>query len=107
MVDVEGKLDPRTIWKLFKELGINCNGNGCENNFGIKCDTNMITYKSDLAEIFNNYFVNIDSKLKEPFINIEFKRLNNFVQSKVPSDIEFKVSLSKTGFVRNVLSNLK
>ena len=38
----EGKSDPRTIWKLFKEFGINCKGNGCENNFSIKCDNNTV-----------------------------------------------------------------
>ena len=68
----EGKSDPRTIWKLFKEFGINCKGDGCESNFGIKCDNNMITNESDLAELFNNYFVNVASKLKEPIINSEF-----------------------------------
>ena len=65
----EGKSNPRKIWKLFKEFGINCKRNGGENNFGIKCDNNMITNESDLAELFNNYFVNVASKLKEPVIN--------------------------------------
>ena len=77
----EGKSDPRTICKLFKEFGINCKRNGCENKFGIKCDNNIITNESDLAELFINYFVNIASKLKEPIINSAFERLNNFVQS--------------------------
>ena len=60
----EGKSDPRTTWKLFKEFGINCKGNGCENNFGIKCVLNTIKNESDLAELFNNYLVNEASKLK-------------------------------------------
>ena len=92
----EGKSDPRTTWKLFKEFGINCKGNGCENNFGIKCDNNTIKNESDLAELFNNYLVNEASKLKEPIINSEFERLNNFVQSKIPSDTEFKIPLTNT-----------
>ena len=88
----EGKSDPRTIWKLFKEFGINCKGNGCENN--------LIINESDLAELFDNYFVNVASKLKEPIIDSEFERLNNFVQSNIPSDIEFKIPLTNTGFVK-------
>ena len=63
----------------------------------------MITHESVLAENFNNYF--IVSKLKERIINSEFERLNSFVQSKIPSDIECKVFLTNTGFVRGVLSN--
>ena len=76
-----------------KEFGIKCKGNGCENNIGIKCDNNMITNEPDLAELFNNYFVNVASILKEPILNSEFERLNNFVQSNVPSDIEFKIQV--------------
>ena len=94
----EGKSDPRTIWKLFKGFGIHCKGNGCENNFAIRCDNNTITNESDLAELVNNYFENVASKLKEPIINSEFERLNNFVQSKIPSDIEFKIPITNTGF---------
>ena len=71
----EGKSDPRTIWKLFKEVGINCKGKGCENNFDIRCDNNTTTIESDLAELFNNYFVNVASTLKEPIINSEFERI--------------------------------
>ena len=66
----------------------------------------MITNESDLAELFNNYFVNLASKLKEPITNSELERLNNFVQSKLPSDIEFKFPLTNTGFVRKQLSTL-
>ena len=55
----EGKSDPRTIWKLFKEFGIKSKGNDGENNFGIKSENDMITNESDLAEVFNNCFVNM------------------------------------------------
>ena len=57
----EGKSDPRTIWKLFKEFGIKRKGNDGENNFGIKSENDMITNESDLAEVFNNCFVNVPS----------------------------------------------
>ena len=52
----------------------------------------MITNDSDLAELYNNYFVNVASrKLKEPIVNSEFERLNTNVQSKEPNDVEFKI----------------
>ena len=56
---------------------------------GIRCDNNTITNESDLAELFNKYFIYEASKLKEPIIDSEFERLNNFVQLNIPSDIEF------------------
>ena len=102
----DGKSDPRTIWKLFKEFGINGRVKDNENTFGIKCESGMITNETDLTQHFNNYFVNVASKLKEPIINSEFEHLNTFVQSKVPSNVEFKIPLTNVGFVRNFLSNL-
>ena len=102
----DGKSDPRTIWKLFKELGLKGKGNDNENIFAIKCEDNIITAESDLAKLFNNYFVNVASKLQEPIINSEFEYLNTFVESKVPNDVEFKIPLTNAAFVNTFLSNL-
>ena len=57
-------------------------------------------HESDLAERFNNYYVNVDSYLKEPIVNSEFERMNTFEQSKVPNDVEFKIPLINLWFVR-------
>ena len=79
---------------MFKEFGLKGKGNDNENNFAIKCEDNIITAESDLAKLFNNYFVNVASKLQEPIINSEFEYLNTFVESKVPNDVEFKIPLT-------------
>ena len=102
----EGKSDPRTIWKLFKEFGVKDKGNDGVQNFGLKCENDLITNESELTEMFNNYFVNVASKLKEPIVNSDFGRLTNFVQSKVPVGVEFEIPLTNVGFVRKFLSNL-
>ena len=91
---------------MFKEFGINSRVKDNENTFGIKCESGMIRNETDLTHHFNNYFVNVASKLKEPIINSEFEHLNTFVQSKVPSNVEFKIPLTNVGFVRKFLSNL-
>ena len=46
-----------------------------------------------LTEIFNSYFVNVASNLKEPSIPTDFEIINNYVQSKVPTKTEFQISL--------------
>ena len=56
----------------------------------------IITAESDLAKIFNNYFVNVASKLKEPILNSEFEHLNMFVESKVPNNTEFEIPLTNS-----------
>lgn len=90
---------------MFKEFGIKSKGNCGDNNFRIKSDNGMITNASDLSELFNNYFVNIASKLKGPIINSDLERLYSFVRSKVPNVVSFNITLINVEFVRKFLSN--
>ena len=71
----EGKDDPRSIWKLFKQFGASKKGTSKVNNFEIKTNNDIISDDLDIANVFNNYFVNIPSKLKEPIQPSEFKLL--------------------------------
>ena len=51
------------------ERGKRSNG---ENNLGIKCENELITNESDLTDLFNDYFVNIASNLKEPIVDSDW-----------------------------------
>ena len=62
----EGRSDPKTIWKIFKELGANLKENSCESNINIKLGEQLITNELDLSELFNHYFVTVASNLKDP-----------------------------------------
>ena len=62
----EGSSYPKTIWKIFKELGTNCKENSCVSNINIKIGEQLITNESDLSELFNHYFVTVASSLKDP-----------------------------------------
>ena len=102
----EGKNDPRSIWKIFNEVGMKNEENDNASNFKIKVEDDVITKDSEVAEVFNNYFINIASKLKEPVPNSDFKKLNNFVRSKVPNEIDFQIPFTNQTFIRNFLLNL-
>ena len=71
----EGKDDPKTIWKLFKELGANGKGSNSELNINIKKDDKFVQKESELTDLFNSYFVNIATNLKEPIIPSDFETL--------------------------------
>ena len=102
----EGRSDPKSIWKIFKELGANRKTNSSNSNINIELGEQMITSETDLAELFNDYFVNVASNLKEPVTLSDSELLNNFVQSKVPTTTKFNIPLTTLTFVRNFLSNL-
>ena len=102
----EGKNDPRSIWKIFNEVGMKNKENDNASNFKIKVEDDVITKDSEVAEVFNNYFINIASKLKEPVPNSDFIKLNNFIRSKVPNEIDFQIYFTNQTFIRKFLLNL-
>ena len=96
----EGKNDPRSIWNIFNEVGMKNKENDNASNFKIKVENDVITKDSEVAEVFNNFFINIASKLKEPLPNSDFKKLNNFIRSKVPNEIDFQIPFTNQTFIR-------
>ena len=69
----DGHSDPKSIWKLFKELGANRKSTSDEPNLNINVGDRVITNESDLTGVFNSYFVNVASNLKEPIIPSDFE----------------------------------
>ena len=62
----EGKDDPKTIWKLFKEFGANSKKGDDSGCLEIRKSDDIISNDLDLAEFFNDYFINIAANLQEP-----------------------------------------
>ena len=44
----------------------------------------MVTNESDLTDVFNSYFDNVASNVKEPVIPSDFEILNGYVKSQIP-----------------------
>ena len=70
----DGKSDPRNIWNIFKEFGMNNKEGENKSNMRLKLEDKIVTNEPELTEIFNDYFVNIASTLKEPTIETDFKK---------------------------------
>lgn len=102
----EGKDDPRSIWKLFRELGAGGKSGPRENILGVNSNDQFITSDSEIANIFNNFFANVATQLKEPCIDSDFQYVKDYVDSKVPGDISFSIPNISQSFVRKYLSNL-
>ena len=59
-----------------------------------------------MANEFNNFFVNIASKVKEPTINTNHEKLREFCQSKLPADTKFIIPQISNESVLKFLSNI-
>ena len=102
----EDRSDPKSIWKIFKELGANRKANSCESNIKITLGEQLITNESDSSELFNDDIDTVASNLKEPRTLLDNELLINFIQSKVPNTSEFYIPLTNMPFIRTFISNL-
>ena len=103
----EGKSDPKSVWKLFKKLGANGKGNNSESSINIKLGEKLVTHEADLTQLFNSYFVNVASSIKEPTVHSDFEELQNYVESKVTSNTEFTIPLTNVTFVNKISNQFK
>ena len=102
----KGKDDPRTIWKIFKEHGASSKKATNEMINGLRENDRQISDDKEMADVFNNYFVNIAAQLKEPAEKSDFKHISEFVNSKVPINTSFSIPSISNSFVNNFLKSL-
>ena len=69
-------------------------------------DTDIILDDLDIVNVFNEYFVNIPSKLKELIQPSKFELLHNLVDSKFIDHTRFIIPFVNRSFVSNYLSNM-
>ena len=62
----KGKDDPRTIRKIFKEFEASRKTGAKNTILGLKENDRLISDENETANVFNRYFVNAASQLKEP-----------------------------------------
>ena len=70
----------------------------------IKAGDSVISYDFDLAENFNDYFINVASNLKEPLEQSSFNELNEHVNANIPEDVHFELPELDENFVFKFLS---
>ena len=76
---------------IYKEVGV---GKGCkkQSNIGpLKNGDKCIADDSEIANIFNDFFVNVASKIKEPVTNSTHNKLSEFCKDKLPADLVFEI----------------
>ena len=72
----------------------------------IKAGDSVISNDFDLAENFNDYFINVASSLKEPLEQSPFNELKEQVNAKIPEGVHFELPELDENFVFKFLSTL-
>ncbi|MCU7801059.1 MAG: hypothetical protein KZQ70_13205, partial [gamma proteobacterium symbiont of Lucinoma myriamae] len=102
----QNKNKPGSIYKIFQEAGAG-KGQQRQSNIGsLKNGQMHIEDPSELANTFNDFFVNVASKIKEPVINSSHEKLKEFCKSKLPTDTKFQIPPIEKDHVLKFLLNL-
>ena len=86
----ENANNPVSVWKLFKEIGASKQKDSAD-IFSLKINDNVFENSKDIANEFNNFFVTVASKIKEPIETSDFDKLQQFCNEKIPTDTYFSV----------------
>ena len=100
------KNNPSSIYKIFQEVGA---GKGLrkQSTIGsVKVGDTFIEDSTGIANEFNNFFVNVASKLKEPVTNTDHTKLKEFCQTKLPEDAKFIIPSIQKEKVLKFLSTI-
>lgn len=100
------KNNPSSIYKLFREVGAGKSCRKQSNIFSIKNNEIHIEDPIEIANTFNNFFVNVASKLKEPINNSSHDKLRDFCNSKLPQDTNFSIKNVEKDKILKHLSTL-
>ena len=99
-------IKPGSVWKLFKEIGINKKNNNNNCIPSLKVADNHVDDSCKIANQFNRFFVSIASKLKEPVKTSNLDKLNAFCNSRVPKDVQFEIPVISREKVLKYLTNI-
>ena len=100
------KNNPSSIYKIFQEVGA---GKGLrkQSTIGsVKVGDTFIEDSTGIANEFNDFFVNVASKLKEPVTNTDHTKLKEFCQTKLPKDAKFIIPSIQKEKVLKFLSTI-
>ena len=86
------KSKPGSIYKLFQEVGAGKGSRRQSDITSVNTDENASTEDpSDIANAFNDFFVNVASHLKEPIHPSNHDKLEDFCKSKISENTEFSI----------------
>ena len=100
------KDNPGSIYKLFQEVGARKGHKKPSDITSIINNGSVIEDPIEIANKFNDFFVNVASRIKEPVSNCNHSMLKDFCQGKLPENTKFSIPNIEKQTVLKYLSNL-
>ena len=103
----EGKNQPTTIWKMFNELGGGKRkSNSASTINSLKVGNSETDDPAEIANGFNDFFINIADNIKEPTEPTSHEKLKEYCKEKIPEDVVFDLPMLTKDKVIKYLKHL-
>ena len=103
----EGKNQPATVWKMFNELGAGKRKSNSANSINsLKVGNSETDDVAEIANAFNDFFINIADNIKEPTEPSSHEKLQDYCKEKIPENVVFDVPMLTEDKVLKYLKNL-
>lgn len=104
----KNKENPSSIYKLFKEIGAGKGKQKSSTISSLRVGEKLIDDSPGIANTFNDFFVTVAAKLKEPISNSSHcnEKLKEFCQSKLPENTKFLIPEINKEKVQKYLSGI-
>ena len=100
------KGNPGSIYKIFQEVGAGKGQKKQSTIVSVKVGDTLNEESLEIANEFNDFFVNIPSELKEPVTNSSHDKLKEFIHTKLPADAKFVIHPMQKEKVLKCLSSI-
>ena len=102
----DNKGNPGSIYKIFQEVGAGKGKQRQSTITSINVGDTQIDDSTEMANEFNDFFVNIASKLKEPLTKSNHDKLREFCNERISQDTKFIIPPIQKEKVFKFLSNI-
>ena len=103
----EGKNQPTTIWKMFNELGAGKRkSNSASSINSLKVGNSDIDDAAEIANAFNDFFINIADNIKEPIEPSNHEKLQDYCKERIPENVVFDLPMLTEDKVLKYLKKL-
>ena len=102
----ENKNNPKRLWTLINDLSRSSQNNECIQQI-VDENGNVVKGKSDVAELFNHFFINKPiSLLKQSMTIFNESLLTDFLQNMMPFETSFQLPLITASMVQSQLQKI-
>lgn len=97
---------PGNVWKIFKDFGAGKRSSNNSNISSLTKNGRFIDNAEEIANEFNDFFIQIAENIKEPIVPTDHEKLSDYCANKIAADFSYQTPSLDAQKVLKYLQNL-